>query len=152
MIVCNLLSKGQIFQPTRGVKRQWSWVSTERPIMARLNLDFSNVQSRDPLPEGTYPASVAKVEQVLSKSSGNPMLKVEFNILDEAYAGRKVWGNYVLTEAAMWKVQELFSALGLDTDAILDIDTDDMVGMTCNLKIAQREYEGNIQNEIKKAM
>ena len=115
--------------------------------MARLNLDFSNVQSRDPLPEGTYPASVAKVEQVLSKSSGNPMLKVEFN-----YSGRKVWGNYVLTEAAMWKVQELFSALGLDTDAILDIDTDDMVGMTCNLKIAQREYEGNIQNEIKKAM
>lgn len=120
--------------------------------MARLNLDFSNVQSRDPLPEGTYPASIAKVTQVLSKSSGNPMLKVEFNILDEAYSGRKVWGNYVLTEAAMWKVQELFSALGLDTDAILDIDTDDMVGMTCNLKIAQREYEGDIQNEIKKAM
>ena len=119
--------------------------------MARLNLDFSNVQSREPMPEGVYPASVAKVEQVLSKSSGNPMLKIEFNIMDEAFAGRKVWGNYVLTEAAMWKVQELFTALGLDADSILEIGTDDMVGMTCNLKIAQREYEGNIQNEIKKA-
>ena len=120
--------------------------------MAKLNLDFSNVQSRDPLPEGVYPASIAKVEQALSKSSGNPMLKVEFNIEADGYQGRKVWSNYVLTEAAMWKVQELFSALGLDTDAILEIDTDELVGMTCNLKIAQREYEGNIQNEIKKAM
>lgn len=120
--------------------------------MARLNLDFSNVPSRDPLPEGTYPASIAKVEQILSKSSGNPMLKIEFNIDDEQFQGRKVWGNYVLTENAMWKVQELFSALGLDTDAIVDMDTDELVGMTCNLKIAQREYEGNIQNEIKKAL
>lgn len=120
--------------------------------MARLNLDFSNVTSRDPLPEGTYPVSIAKVEQVLSKSSGNPMLKVEFNIEDEAYSGRKVWANYVLTEAAMWKVQELMKALGLETDAILELDTDDLVGMTCQLKIAQREYEGTIQNEVKKAL
>ena len=116
-----------------------------------LNLDFSSVPSREPLEEGIYSLTISKVEETTS-STGNPMLKVEFNILDEAYSGRKVWGNYVLTEAAMWKVQELFSALGLDTDAILDIDTDDMVGMTCNLKIAQREYEGNIQNEIEKAM
>lgn len=120
--------------------------------MAQMNLDFSNVQSRDPLPEGTYAASIAKVDMVTSKSSGNPMLKVEFNIEDEAYTGRKVWSNYVLTEAAMWKVQELFRAIGLDTEAIVTIDTDDLIGLTCNLKIAQREYEGNIQNEVKKAM
>lgn len=120
--------------------------------MARLNLDFSNVQSREAMPEGVYDASVAKVEQVLSKSSGNPMLKVEFDIQTEGFTGRKIWGNYVLTEAAMWKVQELFSALGLDTDAILEIDTDDLIGLNCQLKIGQREYEGNIQNEIKKAM
>lgn len=121
-------------------------------VMASLNLDFSNVQSREPLPEGVYDASVAKVDQVLSKSSGNPMLKIEFNINNEGYTGRKVWGNYVLTEAAMWKVMELFKALGLDTDSVVDIDTDDMIGLTCQLKIAQREYEGNITNEIKKAL
>lgn len=120
--------------------------------MAMMNLDFSNVPSRELLPEGTYPASVAKVEQVLSKSKGNPMLKVEFNIEADGYTGRKVWANYVLTPAAMWKVQELFKALGLEADAILEIDTDDLVGMTCQLKIAQREYEGDIQNEVKKAL
>ena len=119
--------------------------------MATLNLDFSNIPSREPLPEGVYPASIAKVEQVIS-STGKPMLKVEFDIHSEGYEGRKVWGNYVLTENCMWKVKELFSALGLDTEAIVDIDTDDLLGLSCNLKIAQREYEGTIQNEIKKAL
>lgn len=116
------------------------------------NLDFSNVTSRDPLPEGVYEATVAKVDSVVSKTSGNPMLKVEFDIHAEGYEGRKIWGNYVLTENCMWKVAELFNALGLDTDAIVEIDTDDLIGLDCSLKIAQREYEGNIQNEIKKAM
>ena len=120
--------------------------------MAIMNLNFSNVPSREPLPEGVYAASVAKVEQVLSKTSGNPMLKVEFDIMAEGFEKRKVWGNYVLTESAMWKVKELFEALGLEADSIVEMDTDDLVGLTCNLKIAQREYEGNIQNEIKKAM
>lgn len=120
--------------------------------MAQMNLDFSNVQSRDPLPEGVYPVTIAKVDMTTSKSSGNPMLKIEFNIEDDAFKGRKVWSNYVLTEAAMWKVQELFRACGLDSDQIVTIDTEDLVGLGCNLKIAQREYEGNIQNEVKKAM
>lgn len=120
--------------------------------MARVNLDFSNVQSRDPLPEGVYDVTISKVDMTTSKTSGNPMLKVEFNVNTEGYENRKLWGNYVLTEAAMWKVQELFSSLGLDCDAIVDIDTDDLIGMTCQAKVAQREYEGNIQNEIKKTL
>lgn len=120
--------------------------------MASINLDFSNVPSREPLPEGIYPVSIAKVEQTLSKSSGNPMLKIEFNINDPEYSGRKVWANYVLTEAAMWKVMELFKALGLPTESIVSIDTDELVGLECSAQIGQREYEGNIQNEVKKVM
>ena len=119
--------------------------------MAMMNLDFSSIPSREPLPEGTYPVSVAKVEQKLSKKN-NPVLKVEFNIKDEEYKGRKIWANYTLIPTAMWKVQELFKALGLEADAILEIDTDDLVGLTCQLKIAQREFEGEIQNDVKKAL
>ena len=120
--------------------------------MAGLNIDFSSVTSREPLPEGVYDVSVAKVEQTVSKSSGNPMLKVEFNVLDDGYQGRKLWANYVLTQAAMWKVKELFDALGLDTSSIVDMDTEELVGLACKVKVAQREYDGDITNEIKKAM
>lgn len=120
--------------------------------MASLNLDFSSVTSRDPLPEGVYDVTISKVEQTISKSSGNPMLKVEFDVQDPEYTGRKLWSNYVLTEAAMWKVKELFDSLGLDTSSMVDMDTDELIGLSCKAKVAQREYEGNIQNEIKKTM
>lgn len=120
--------------------------------MASLNLDFSSVTSRGPLPEGIYDVTVAKVEQTVSKSSGNPMLKVEFDVQDPEYTGRKMWSNYVLTEQAMWKVKELFDSLGLDTSALVEMDTDELIGLSCKAKVAQREYDGNIQNEIKKTM
>lgn len=120
--------------------------------MASLNLDFSSVTSRDPMPEGVYDVTISKVEQVVSKSSGNPMLKVEFDVQDPEYTGRKLWANYVLTEAAMWKVKELFDSLGLDTSSMVDMDTDELIGLSCKAKVAQREYEGNVQNEIKKTM
>lgn len=120
--------------------------------MASLNLDFSSVTSRDPLPDGIYEVSIAKVEQTTSKSSGNPMLKVEFNVTSEGYTGRKLWSNYVLTQAAMWKVKELFSSLGLDTSAVVEMDTDELIGLTCQAKVTQREYDGNVQNEIQKTM
>lgn len=120
--------------------------------MAQINLNFSGVSSREPLPEGLYELQVAKVEQTVSKASGNPMLKIEFNVLTEGYEGRKIWSNYVLTENMYWKVQELFKSLGLDADGIVDIDTDDMIGLTCTGKITQREYQGDIQNELKKTL
>ena len=41
-----------------------------------LNLDFSSVPSREPLEEGIYSLTIAKVEETTS-STGNPMLKVE---------------------------------------------------------------------------
>lgn len=119
--------------------------------MASLNLDFSNVPSREPLPEGVYDVTIGKVEQVMSKTN-KPMLKVEFEVQSEEYQGRKLFSNYVLTEDCMWKVKELFDSLGLDTSQVLDIDTDELVGMGCMAKVAQREYQGEIQNEIKKTM
>lgn len=120
--------------------------------MARLNLDFSNVESRTPLPEGVYDLEVSKVEMTTAKSSGNPMMKVEFRVLTDGFEKRKLFSNYVLTADAMWKVQELMLSLGMDADSIVDIDTDELIGLTCKGKVAQREYEGEIYSELKKTM
>ena len=45
-----------------------------------INLDFSSVPSREPLEEGVYHLQIAKVEETNS-STGNPMLKVEYDVL-----------------------------------------------------------------------
>ena len=115
-----------------------------------LNLDFSSVPSRKPLEEGVYHLQIAAAEEKTS-STGNPMLVVEFDVLDVA-GGHKLWDNYVLIDKCLWKVKELFDALGIDTSELVEMDVAELVGMEVQGKIIQEEYNGDIKNTVKKIM
>ena len=115
-----------------------------------LNLDFSSVPSREPLEEGIYHLRIAKVEETTS-STGNPMLKVEFDVM-EVDGNRKLWDNYVLIDKCLWKVKELFDALGVDTSELVEMDVTELVGMEVNGKVIQETYNGDIVNRIKKVL
>lgn len=110
-----------------------------------LNLDFSNVPNREPLEEGIYVITISKVEEKIAKS-GNPMLTVEFDV----EGNRKLWDNYVLTDAALWKLKELCEAVGMDTSQVLNFEPTDIVGLQVQAKIIQEEYNGDIVNRVKK--
>ena len=125
-------------------------MGTNDPTLGKeimLNLDFSSVPSRDPLDEGLYELTVAKAEETVS-STGNPMIKVEFDVA--GFEGRKLWDNFVLIEKTLWKVKEFFDAVGLDTEAIVEMDVAELIGSTVKAKVFQEEYNGDIQNRIKK--
>lgn len=113
-----------------------------------LNLDFSSVPSREPLEEGVYSLTIAKAEETTS-STGNPMLKIEYDVND-VEGNRKLWDNYVLIDKCMWKLKELFDALGVDTTEIVTMDIDELVGMQVNAKVIQELYNGDVVNRIKK--
>ena len=113
-----------------------------------LNLDFSSVPSREPLEEGMYVLQVAKAEETTS-STGNPMIKIEFDVL-EVEGSRKLWDNYVLIPSTMWKVKELFSALGLDTSSVVEMDITELAGLTVKAKVVQEIYNGDTVNRVKK--
>lgn len=115
-----------------------------------LNLDFSNVPSREALPEGVYQLQIAAVEETES-SNNNPMLKVEYNVLGVEGA-RKLWDNYVLIPKSMWKVKELFTALGIDTSELVEMDVVELVGLEVQGKVIQEMYNGDIVNRIKKIL
>ena len=115
-----------------------------------LNLDFSSVPSREPLEEGVYHLQIAKVEETTS-STGNPMLKFEYNVLG-VEGNRKLWDNYVLIDKCLWKVKELFDALGIDTSELVEMDVTEMVGLEVQAKVIQETYNGDIMNRIKKVM
>lgn len=115
-----------------------------------LNLDFSSVPSREPLEEGVYHLRIAKVEETNS-STGNPMLKVEYDVVD-VDGNRKLWDNYVLIDKCLWKVKELFDAIGVDTSELVEMDVTELVGMEVNAKVIQETYNGDIINRIKKVM
>ena len=115
-----------------------------------INLDFSSVPSREPLEEGVYHLQIAKVEETNS-STGNPMLKVEFNVLG-VDGNRKLWDNYVLIDKCLWKVKELFDALGIDTSALVEMDVNELVGLEVQAKVIQETYNGDIMNRVKKIL
>jgi hypothetical protein len=115
-----------------------------------LNLDFSSVPSREPLDEGVYDLTIAKIEETTS-STGNPMLKVEYDVLG-VEGKRKLWDNYVLIDKCLWKVKELFDALGVDTSELVEMDVSELLGMQVKAKVVQETYNGDIVNRIKKVM
>ncbi len=121
--------------------------------MAILNLDFSSVPNREPLEPGWYHGRIAKVEEKMS-STGKPMLAVEYDVIgteegEEIPGNRKLFENWVLTDAALWKVQAVFKALDLPTEAIVDLDTEELIGMELFLKVVQETYQGEVRNQVK---
>lgn len=115
-----------------------------------MNLDFSNVPSREPLEEGIYTLRIASAEETTS-STGNPMLKVEYDVVG-VEGNRKLWDNYVLIDKCLWKVQELFKALGIDTSAVVEMDPAELVGSEVQAKVVQEEYNGDTVNRVKKIL
>jgi hypothetical protein len=113
-----------------------------------LNLDFSSVPSREPLEEGVYNLTIAKVEEKTS-STGNPMLAIEYDV-NEVEGNRKLFDNYVLIDKCLWKIQELFKALGIDTSEVVTIDPNELVGQSVNAKVIQEQYNGETVNRVKK--
>lgn len=114
-----------------------------------LNLDFSSVPSRDPLEEGVYTLRIAKVEEKVS-STGNPMLSVEYDVVD--HEGRKLWDNFVLIDKCLWKIKELFDAIGLDTSSVVEMDINELVGYEVQAKVVQEPFDGSIVNRVKKIL
>ena len=85
------------------------------------------------LEPGAYRARLTKVD-AKTASTGNPMWTWEFEVIEEPYKGRKQWNNTVLTDKALWKVAESFSAFGVPEET----DTDELIGCTVVLEVSQR--------------
>lgn len=105
-----------------------------------------------PLEAGTYEARLTNVKATQAKSSGNPMWVWELEVVGPSNKGRKLWVNTVLTDAAMWKVAEMFAAFGYDTDT----DTDEIIGDHCYVDVVQRTIEqgakaGQVGNDVQRA-
>ena len=66
-----------------------------------------------PVPVGLYRARVQEVEHTESKSSGNEMLKVTYEIARGDHKGRLAWDYIVLNENNAWKLRQFLEAVGL---------------------------------------
>ena len=77
-------------------------------MVFNLNDVEEQANSFEVLPKGTYNAIVEEFEFTTSQSSGSPMIKCVYNILDGEFADRKIFDYYVLTgEGAKYALPRL---------------------------------------------
>lgn len=119
--------------------------------MAKITLDFSNVHegstfSPRRLPEGSYLATVAKVEEKTSKA-GNPMLVYTFIPVEHPTA---VYPYYVLLdERQLWKFRALLLAAGKDVPKRkVTVDPESIVGKQIMIDLEDSEWEGREKSVV----
>lgn len=124
--------------------------------MAKLNKTFQKKVNAaeggdfEPIPDGVYHVRLRQVDATKEGPSG-PYWVWEFEVVEKAHAKRRLWINTSLSDAALWKLKEVFDAFDTDTDT----DTDDLIGEVCRAVVSQRTIQqgsraGEIANQIDK--
>ena len=120
--------------------------------MSRYKESYKDVQGGDfPLmPEGRYSVKVA-TSIVKDSKAGNPTWFLELDVLRLKFAGRKLWFNCSMSDAAKGIRKGTLTALGLDTDSEVAIDLiDDVIGLVCDAEVFHDEYNGVKREKIKR--
>jgi len=130
----------------------------------RINLTDVEDRSFEPLPSGRYIVKITDFEMRQTSGSGKlgagvPMINWEFTVQsdrqgDDKYRGRKVWMNTVIHEKTLFNLKSLLRATGsfndADLDGELDFEPADLVGAEMIGVVAQREYNGDTVNDLKR--
>jgi len=107
----------------------------------------------EPLPDGQYEVSCQATEVTTSKSSGSPMIKWTFDVINNPdYVGRRLWSYTVINEdtSKNFSLANHLEALGLSVGKDGSFETDDALGRNCIAVVTQQQYQDKITNSIKK--
>jgi hypothetical protein len=101
-----------------------------------------------PLPRGTYRCVLVE-SNVTNSSKGTPGLKLVFEILEGEHAGRRVWHDLWLTDAAMEFTKPQLSELGIESFEQLDKGVP--AGIVADvLVVVRRGDDGDEWNRVKR--
>lgn len=90
--------------------------------MTIINLQYDLADVRDgfePLPDGSYVCKITSVS-LSQSSSGNPMIKFVWEVLDGEHAGRKLFDNVPLH--VDWRVKAYANLIGITSGSEVDLD------------------------------
>lgn len=135
-------------------------MAPRRLEVARIPVNFADVQEFEALPEDEYLAIIEKAEMRLPTEEGKfPYINLQMKVTEGEFAGRVVFTILSFSPKALFRMKQAFENLGLiDPDAEMDIDYDEdtlqvtepeLVGVPCRITLGTRTYEGNLQNEVK---
>jgi hypothetical protein len=108
----------------------------------------------DPIPAGTYPATITEAGLQATKAGTGQYIKVRYDITGPTHQGRVVYGNLNIRnpnpkaeEVGRQQLGALMRAIGLSSVS----DTDQLIGGTCQIKLSIKPSDGQYEasNEVK---
>lgn len=116
--------------------------------MARKKkLDFTNVESFAKAAEGRHRVKIVEINEQTSQG-GDDMLVFVFEVIKGDSKGARVYENCVLTDKALWKLQQILQAIGIKCDGKVALDLDKLIGKICEIDVFHEEYEGRTRARI----
>ncbi len=112
-----------------------------------LSLDFSQVDSFEPLPAGRYAVAVINCSVKQSKAD-KPYLSWELTVNDGAYLGRRLFYNSSLQSQALWSLARDLRAMGFQLEDHVNLNPAELVGEEVGVIVSQREYRGELTNNV----
>ncbi len=111
------------------------------------------------LDEGIYEVTIASAESILSKQKQTPGIKMDLVVQDGPIqqSGSKSTGRHIFhtlyisetgdgREVGLQKLAKLCRAADVEQND--DLDLNDFIGKTINVKLKQRMYNGEAQEEV----
>jgi hypothetical protein len=97
-------------------------------------INFAKVQGLEPLPAGTYTATIIKADLGVSKAS-NEKIDIQWKIEGGTYDGRVIFDTLTFTEKALFRVKATLQGLGFPKDFKGDVKAEDLLGRTAKLTV-----------------
>ena len=98
---------------------------------------------------GTYPARIDKITERKSQA-GNKVYLIRWVITgSEPPAGQSIIENVTLVPEAYWKLGEIIDSIGFQIGD-QGFNTEDILGMECNLQVIHEEYQGRTRPKVEK--
>lgn len=109
-----------------------------------MRFDFSQVQDVESfvsIPEGTYPCRIAEVREGLARD-GSVRWSLRLEVLAGEYAGRTAgWDGLTWSDRGVLRVQRVLEALGIEARGEVDLEPDQLVGLSVRAAFVAEERE-----------
>lgn len=135
-------------------------------MVFNLNEVEEQPSSFEVLPKGTYNAIVEEFEFTTSQSSGSPMIKCVYSIIDGEYTDRKIFDYYVLTgegaKYALPRLKQLITRVVPEEDStsfnpVKFAESGVIINRQCRITLGiqtqkKGEYKGEKRNNVREIL
>ncbi len=133
--------------------------------MAYFTVNFSDVESFEPIPEGEYGVEIDKVEVRENKAGDGLYLNWELVVVDGDYENRRLWLITSLKDTALFRLKKVFEDLDVLDNEEMEIEYDDDIdpspkegpillypeveGLEATALVKNEMYDGREQNRVR---